>query len=40
MHIDIIETMPSLVSLEADWNAAYDADPVNWLQSKPGSRHV
>jgi len=27
MHIDVIDTMPSLVRIEADWNAAYDADP-------------
>ena len=27
MHIDIIETLPSLAKLEDNWNAVYDADP-------------
>ena len=27
MHIDVIETLPSLVKLEDNWNAVYDADP-------------
>jgi tetratricopeptide (TPR) repeat protein len=27
VHIDIIETMPSLIELEDNWNAVYDADP-------------
>ena len=27
MHIDIIETLPSLARLEDNWNAVYDADP-------------
>ena len=27
MHIDIIDTLPSLAKLEDNWNAAYDADP-------------
>ena len=26
MHIDIIETLPSLAKLEDNWNAVYDAD--------------
>jgi len=27
VHIDIIETLPSLAKLENNWNAVYDADP-------------
>ena len=27
MHIDIIESSPSLAALEDNWNAVYDADP-------------
>jgi CelD/BcsL family acetyltransferase involved in cellulose biosynthesis len=27
VHIDIIETLPSLAKLEDNWNAVYDADP-------------
>jgi tetratricopeptide (TPR) repeat protein len=27
MHIDVIETLPSLAKLEDNWNAVYDADP-------------
>jgi tetratricopeptide (TPR) repeat protein len=27
VHIDIIDTLPSLVKLEDNWNAVYDADP-------------
>jgi tetratricopeptide (TPR) repeat protein len=27
VHIDIIETLPSLARLEDNWNAVYDADP-------------
>jgi tetratricopeptide (TPR) repeat protein len=27
VHIDIIDTLPSLAKLEDDWNAVYDADP-------------
>ncbi|QWG22563.1 GNAT family N-acetyltransferase [Bradyrhizobium sediminis] len=27
MHIDIIETLPSLARLQDNWNAVYDADP-------------
>ncbi len=27
VHIDIIETLPSLARLEQNWNAVYDADP-------------
>ena len=26
MHIDIIDTLPSLARLESNWNAVYDAD--------------
>jgi hypothetical protein len=26
VHIDIIETLPSLARLEDNWNAVYDAD--------------
>src|ERR1700738_589231 len=27
VHIDIIDTLPSLAKLEDNWNAVYDADP-------------
>ncbi len=47
MHIDIIETSPSLAELEDNWNAVYDADDEaqiflswkwlsGWLSSIPG----
>ena len=47
MHIDIIETLPSLAKLEDNWNAVYDADGeaqiflswkwlYGWLSSIPG----
>ena len=47
MHIDIIETSPSLAKLEDNWNAVYDADDEaqiflswqwlsGWLSSIPG----
>ena len=48
MHIDIIETSPSLAKLEDNWNAVYDADDEaqiflswkwlsGWLSSHPGT---
>jgi hypothetical protein len=47
VHIDIIETLPSLAKLEDNWNAVYDADDEaqiylswqwlsGWLSSIPG----
>ena len=47
MHIDVIDTMPSLLRIEPDWNAAYAADPEasvflswkwmrDWLSLIPG----